>query len=111
MMEIQGKYGKATVYTDNIDSAAYGQILNMTCQIWAKDSNIKIMPDCHCGKDCTVGTTMLIKNKVVPNLVGVDIGCGMLVAKVKAKFIEFGKLDKVIKEKIPSGKEHRVTRH
>lgn len=49
-MEIQGKYGKAIVYTDNIDSAAYGQILNMTCQIWAKDSNIKIMPDCHCGK-------------------------------------------------------------
>lgn len=47
MLEIQGKYNTARVYTDNIDNAAYGQILNMTCQIWAKDSNIKIMSDCH----------------------------------------------------------------
>lgn len=111
MLEIQGKYNTARVYTDNIDSAAYSQILNMMCQCWARDVNVAIMPDVHAGKDCTVGTTMTIKDKVVPNLVGVDIGCGMLVAKLKDKFIEFGKLDKVIKEKIPSGKEHRTNRH
>ena len=111
MLDIQGKYNTARVYTDNIDNAAYSQILNMMCQCWARDVNVAIMPDVHAGKDCTVGTTMTIKDKVVPNLVGVDIGCGMLVAKLKDKFIEFGKLDKVIKEKIPSGKEHRTNRH
>ena len=86
MMEIQGKYGKAIVYTDNIDNAAYSQILNMMCQCWARDVQVRIMPDCHAGKDCTVGTTMTVKDKVVPNLVGVDIGCGMLVAKIKDKY-------------------------
>ena len=110
-MQIQGKYNTAEVFTDNIDNAAYSQILNMMCQCWAKDVKVRIMPDVHAGKDCTVGTTMTIKDKVVPNLVGVDIGCGMLVAKLKDKFIEFGKLDKVIKNKIPSGKEHRANRH
>ena len=111
MLEIQGKYNIARVYTDNIDNAAYSQILNMMCQCWARDVNVAIMPDVHAGKDCTVGTTMTIKDKVVPNLVGVDIGCGMLVAKLKDKFIEFGKLDKVIKEKIPSGKSHGDKKH
>lgn len=111
MIEIQGKYNTAKVFTDNIDAAAYSQILNMMCQCWARDVKVAIMPDVHAGKDCTVGTTMTIKDKVVPNLVGVDIGCGMLVAKLKDKFIEFGKLDKIIKEKIPSGKEHRANRH
>lgn len=71
MLEIQGKYNTARVYTDNIDNAAYSQILNMMCQCWARDVNVAIMPDCHAGKDCTVGTTMTIKDKVVPNLVGV----------------------------------------
>jgi hypothetical protein len=58
MLEIQGKYNTARVYTDNIDSAAYSQILNMMCQCWARDVNVAIMPDVHAGKDCTVGTTM-----------------------------------------------------
>lgn len=110
-MDIQGKYNTAKVFTENVDSVAYSQILNMMCQIWAKDVNVRIMPDCHAGKGATVGTTMTIKDKVVPNLVGCDIGCGMLVAKIKAKYIEFGKLDKVIQDKIPSGKEHRKYKH
>ena len=112
MIEIQGKYNTAKVFTENIENEAYSQILNMMCQIWAKDVNVAIMPDVHAGKGCTVGTTMTIKDKIVPNLVGVDIGCGMLVAKIKTKgHIEFGKLDKLIKEKIPSGKEHRDNKH
>ncbi len=111
MLDIQGKYNTAKVFTDNVDSVAYSQILNMMCQIWAKDVNVRIMPDCHAGKGCTVGTTMTIKDKVVPNLVGVDIGCGMLVAKLKVKYMEFGKLDKVIQQKIPSGKNKREHKH
>lgn len=112
MIEIQGKYNTAVVYSDTVEPVAYSQILNMMCQIWAKNSQVKLMPDVHAGKGCTVGTTMTIVDKVVPNLVGVDIGCGMLVAKVKPKgHIEFGQLDKLIKEKIPSGKEHRANKH
>lgn len=110
-MDIQGKYNTAKVFTENVDSVAYSQILNMICQIWAKDVNVRIMPDCHAGKACTVGTTMTIKDKVVPNLVSVDIGCGILVAKIKVKYMEFGKLDKVIQDKIPCGKEHRKYKH
>ena len=73
MLEIQGKYNTAKVFTENIENEAYTQILNMMCQIWAKDMNVAIMPDVHAGKGCTVGTTMTIKDKIVPNLVGVDI--------------------------------------
>ena len=112
MIEIQGKYNTAKVFTENIENEAYTQILNMMCQCWAKDVNVAIMPDVHAGKGCTVGTTMTIKDKIVPNLVGVDIGCALLCAKIKTKgHIEFGKLDKLIKEKIPSGKEHRDNKH
>jgi hypothetical protein len=69
MVDIQGKYNTAKVFTDNIDSAAYSQILNMMCQCWARDVQVRIMPDVHAGKDCTVGTTMTIKDKVVPNFI------------------------------------------
>lgn len=111
MIEIQGKYNTAKVFCDIPESAAYAQILNMMCQCWSADMQVRIMPDVHAGKGCTVGTTMTIKDKIVPNLVGVDVGCGMLVAKIKDPFIEFGKLDKVIHEKIPSGKNHRKDKH
>ena len=111
MMQIQGKYGTADVFTDNVSTEAYTQILNIMNQCWARNASIKFMPDVSPGRDALVGTTMKITDKVVPNLIGPDIGCGMLVAKLKDKFIEFGKLDKVIKEKIPSGKSHGDKKH
>jgi len=111
MLEIQGKFNTAKVFTDDIETEAYTQLLNMMCQCWAKDMQIRVMPDVHAGKGCTVGTTMTIKDKIVPNLVGVDIGCGMLVAKIKDRSINFDKLDKIIRERIPSGKCHRDSSH
>lgn len=111
MINIQGKYGIADVFTENINAETYAQILNMMNQCWARNADIKFMPDVSPGRDALVGTTMKVTDKAVPNLIGPDIGCGMLVAKLKDKFIEFGKLDKVIKEKIPSGKEHRQYKH
>lgn len=75
MIEIQGKYNKAKVFTDNIDSATISQITGMLNQEFIKDSQVRIQPDCHSGTGCVIGTTMTIKDKVVPNLVGVDIGC------------------------------------
>jgi len=83
MLEIQGKFNTAKVFTDLIEPEAYTQLLNMMCQCWTKDMSVRVMPDVHAGKGCTVGTTMTITDKVVPNLVGVDIGCRNACCKVE----------------------------
>ncbi|ABW19476.1 protein of unknown function UPF0027 [Alkaliphilus oremlandii OhILAs] len=111
-MEIIGAYNTAKVYTKNLESTAREQIEELCNQEFVKDSVIRIMPDTHAGAGCTIGTTMTISDKIVPNLVGVDIGCGMETVKLKEKNIELQKLDKIIYEYIPSGfdirkKEHR----
>lgn len=116
MLELNGKYNTAKVYTDVIEQEAISQIINMCNQIAFKDSRVRIMPDVHAGKGCTIGTTMTITDKVVPNLVGVDIGCGMLVAKLDTTDIDFAKLDAVIRQYVPSGfavrsKEHRFLKN
>ena len=77
MIEIQGQYNTAKVFTDIIDNVAKEQIKTLCNQAFAENSQIRIMPDVHAGIGCTIGTTMTIKDKIVPNLVGVDIGCGM----------------------------------
>lgn len=107
MIELRGKYNTAKVYTDNIESEAISQILELCNQDFVKDSNICIMPDTHAGAGCTIGTTMTIKDKVVPNLVGVDIGCGMLTIKLADTSIDFAKLDATIRQYIPSGSSIR----
>lgn len=112
MFEVRGKYNSAKVFTDNCEEAAYKQILNLLNQKFAENSQIRIMPDTHAGAGCVIGFTQKIEDKVVPNLVGVDIGCGMLVLKVTKDFImNLPKLDKVIHQKIPSGPEHRKSKH
>lgn len=103
MQKLVGKFNEAKVFTDNIDTETVSQIKTLLDQEFAKDSKIRIMPDTHAGKGCVIGTTMTLTDRAVPNLVGVDIGCGMLAAKLNAKFIDFQKLDKVIKNYIPSG--------
>lgn len=112
MIKIKGKYNTALVFTENIDAAAINQIKTLCDQEFAKNSKIRIMPDVHSGVGCTIGTTMTIADKVVPNLVGVDIGCGIEVIKLQDRHIDPQKLDKLIYEKIPSGfnirdKEHK----
>lgn len=111
MVEVAGKYNRAKVFTDNIEEDAYQQIKQLCDMEFAKDSKIRIMPDVHAGVGCTIGTTMTITDKVVPNLVGVDIGCGMETIRIKNKHIELEKLDKLIYEKIPSGRNIRNTIH
>lgn len=105
MLEIQGKYNKAKVFASVIDDETIKQIVELCNQEWAKDSNIAIMPDCHAGKGCTIGTTMTIKDKVCPNLVGVDIGCGMLTIQLPKELndLSLEKLDMFINTHIPSG--------
>ena len=75
MIEIKGKYNTASIYTDSIEDEAYKQVLNLMNQKFAEGSKFAIMPDCHAGAGCVIGLTMKIVDKVVPNLVGVDIGC------------------------------------
>lgn len=111
MIELKGKFNIAKVYTDNIESEAVKQIIELCNQEFCKDSIIRIMPDTHAGAGCTIGTTMTIKDKVVPNLVGVDIGCGMELIKIKEKEIDFAKLDKIIRTYIPSGFDIRENEH
>jgi len=74
-------------------------------------SKIRIMPDVHPGKGCAVGMTMTLDNKVAPGPVGVDIGCGMEVVKVKPKRLELQQLDKIVQSKIPSGMNIRRIPH
>ena len=111
MMKIRGKYNTAIVFTDNIDRGAIDQITELCDQEFVKDSIIRIMPDVHTGVGCTIGTTMTITDKVVPNLVGVDIGCGMETIKLKDKKIDLKRLDKVIHDFIPVGFDIRKSPH
>ncbi len=111
MIILKGKYGIAKVYTDNIDESAIKQIIELLNQSFVGGLTVRIMPDVHAGKGCTIGTTMTIKDKIVPNLVGVDIGCGMEVVKLKEGHIELQKLDKLIYARIPSGMRIRRSPH
>lgn len=111
MQVVQGLYNTAKIYTDIVEDVALKQIEKLCSQEYAKDSRIRIMPDVHAGAGCTIGTTMTIQDAVVPNLVGVDIGCGMETIKLRNKHLELEKLDKLIYRTIPSGFEIRKEPH
>jgi len=104
MKILNNKNGIETIiYAETIEYEAYEQIKKLIDFEAYQNSKIRIMPDVHAGKGCTVGTTIKITDKVTPNLVGVDIGCGMLTIKLKDKFINFQKVDEIINKYIPSG--------
>ena len=111
MIEITGKYNTALVYTDNLEPSAAGQIKAFCDMEYSSGSKIRIMPDVHAGKGCTIGTTMTVTDKIVPNIVGVDIGCGMLTVKLKEKRLELPKLDSFIRQNIPFGRNVRERAH
>lgn len=116
MIELKGKYGTALVYTDVVDEASVSQVINLLNQPYAKDAHIRMMPDIHAGAGCTIGTTMVVRDQICPNLVGVDIGCGMETVRLREKRIELQKLDKLIRQNIPSGfamqtKAHRFAKN
>ena len=102
-MKIIGKQNEAVIYGDTIEDSAIEQIQMLCDQVFTKDSKIRIMPDVHTGAGCTIGMTMTINDKVVPNIVGVDIGCGMYTVCLGKIDIDFEKLDAVVYT-IPSGK-------
>ena len=111
MKEIKGKYNTALCYTPELEAVAAEQIRGVCDEAAFKDSRIRIMPDVHAGKGCTIGTTMTVTDKVVPDMVGVDIGCGMETVKIAQRDIDFEKLDAQIRDNIPCGREVRSTAH
>lgn len=107
MFKLEGKYTDAVVYTKKADEGTVSQIVAMINEPVTKDTTVRIMSDCHIGKNSTIGTTIRFHDtieRIVPNIVGVDIGCGIEMRKLKkGSSIDFEKLDKVIKKNIPSG--------
>lgn len=102
MIEIKGKVNTALCYASVVDSNAIEQIRRMCDYEFTAGSKIRIMPDVHAGKGCTIGTTMTVTDKAVPNVVGVDIGCGMYTVNLGRDDIDFAKLDAAA-HYIPSG--------
>jgi RNA-splicing ligase RtcB len=111
MVELKGKYNTAKVFTSHAEPTAIQQIEHLLDQEFVEGSKIRIMPDVHAGMGCTIGTTMTITNKVVPNLVGVDIGCGMETVLLKDKRVELSQLDKAIHQYVPAGFNIRKETH
>lgn len=111
MIEICGKFNTAKVFTDVVDESSIAQITQLCNQSFTEGARIRMMPDVHAGAGCTIGTTMTITDKVVPNLVGVDIGCGMETVRLRESHIELAKLDKLIYKAIPSGFSIRQKPH
>lgn len=103
MFEIKGKLNTAVCYAKVVEEEAIGQIRRMCDYEFTEGSRIRIMPDVHAGKGCTIGTTMTIVDKAVPNVVGVDIGCGMYTVDLGKGPVDFEKLDAAA-HFIPSGR-------
>lgn len=101
-LEIKGKVNTAICYAKVVEQDAIEQIRRMCDHEFTEGSRIRIMPDVHSGKGCTIGTTMTVVDKAVPNIVGVDIGCGMLTINIGKNPIDFEKLDAAA-HYIPSG--------
>lgn len=102
MFEIKGKINTAICYAKVVEDEAIEQIRRMCDYEFTQNSKIRIMPDVHAGKGCTIGTTMTVTDKVVPNIVGVDIGCGMYTVNLGKGNIDFEKLDEAA-HFVPSG--------
>ncbi len=102
--EIKGKVNTAICYARVVEDEAIEQIRRMCDYSMTEGSRIRVMPDVHAGKGCTIGTTMTITDKSVPNVVGVDIGCGMYTVNLGKADIDFEKVDEAVRF-IPSGRE------
>jgi RNA-splicing ligase RtcB len=113
MIELKGKYNSAKVYTDKLEPEVISQVIELCNQEFCKDANIAVMPDTHAGKGCVIGFTANLGDKVIPNIVGVDIGCGMTTVELGKIDVDLKQLDEVIRKWVPSGKgvhEGRIVR-
>lgn len=105
MIEVNGKYTDAKIYTNQPQQAAIEQIDELVNQSFMAGTKVRIMPDYHAGKGCVIGTTIALNDRVVPNLVGVDVGCGVLVSEIGTGSMDFNALDTAIRHYVPSGND------
>lgn len=114
MITIKGKFAEAVVYAQTAEQSATDQIELLCSQEFTKGAKIRIMPDVHAGTGCVIGFTANLGEMVIPNIVGVDIGCGMICVKLGNIDIDFNKLDEIIRKFVPSGTavhEGRISRY
>ena len=108
-MKIEGLYNSAICMIDSLEPECIEQIQGICSLDYMKDAKIRIMPDSHAGKGICIGFTAYVNDKICPNFVGVDISCSISTYKLNAKDVDFEKLDKVIRQYIPSGNSVRQT--
>ena len=111
MKTVKGIYAEAKIFTDDVESYAEAQVKMICDNGVASGSTICLMPDIHPGKVAPIGLSMTVTDKIIPQLLGVDIGCGMTCVKLNKNSAEFQKLDKVIRENVPSGFTIRKETH
>ena len=110
MRVLRGKYTSALIFSDSAEDYAIAQIQQLIDQPSMAGSKMRIMPDVHPGKIGPIGLTATVTDKIIPGIVGIDIGCGITMAKLKANKVQFQKLDVVIREGVPSGFQIRKDR-
>ena len=103
MNTVKGIYAEAKIMTDDVEAYAKAQVKMICDNEAARGSRIRLMPDIHPGKVGPIGLSMTVTDRVIPQLLGVDIGCGMTCVKLRAGRVEFQKLDRVIRERVPAG--------
>lgn len=102
MFTVDGKYGSAIIFTDLAEEEAISQVINICNMDYMKDAHVRIMPDIHAGAGCVIGFTAKVTDKICVNLIGVDIGCGVLTIELSKVDIDLVQLDKICHE-VPSG--------
>lgn len=105
MQIVNGKYNSAKVFIDTCEDSCIEQIRSLLDQEPFHDAKVRIMPDCHAGKSCVIGFTADLGDKIIPNIVGVDIGCGMLTVELGKIDIDYAKFDDIVRTYVPSGRE------
>lgn len=111
MKTVNGVFASAKIFTDDVEDYAVAQIEMLCNNETAKGSKIRVMPDVHPGKVGTIGLTMTVGETILPNLVGIDIGCGITLTRLMQKKAEFQRLDTVIRENVPAGYSVRKKLH
>ena len=104
MIKISGKNNVAKIFTEHLEDSAVEQIQQLCDQDFCKNASIRIMPDAHAGMGCVIGFTADLGTMVIPNIVGVDIGCGMMTVELLDADFDYQKLDDIINAFVPSGK-------
>jgi len=105
LIEINGRFTNAKIFAQTALQTAIDQIQELTDQAFMAGTKVRIMPDYHAGKGCVIGTTIQLQDRVVPNLVGIDVGCGVFVAQLDVTTVDFAQLDAIIRTYVPSGQD------